>query len=1035
MNKNKKSKNDKKGQGTILKESDKATTKKNTSNTFVSEEIKHVVPKSEIAKTKAFSDRNPVQFELAYKAAYHAAKAANCSDLFDNNREVPNMMYPTIIAPRDLPEFSKLSFETQKAVILAADRMNREALEIAEKANKFRKFIIDAQAEALKIFQKHFDIGLVERAGAKEDLEDGRFKDVVEKIKKLQAINRDDIIDDLKHHIESGVKWIPSQATIQEAFDYMETIESIRDRLTDSKTSEAQRVVNLVRMIKRSEEAAGGFSSTLEMLKKTKEQHELESMKTMRIILERIHSENISMKLNATRQADRDTEALKRLVSQGKAEVKKKERANAATTNTSKNVEDTEESLSHPTFKCRVVVDGKPCGGNHGDYNHNRVVKLRSKSDKKSSTINKTPFRDQKANEAIEERINAAKAAGITEGKTQAEREYMNASNRDQARRIENLETITSQSGSSRDERRRTHQAVANYADDWENRSTMSGRSGSNRSEHRTWEQANMVSEEEDIKATVEREIELRIVPLMENRLAPIILNVQLLFDRMAWITGGAFQPQQLIQIERCCMARDDDEDDALEKLVAKLGIPREYVVRQSSVAKDSEHSSKQSEKLTTTKQEPTPVIEKLTTAKQESTTTIKREPTMTRSTIDVKREPLRSSIHLDNKLESLLSSISDRLETIQTTVIDTYSNQRDLAEAVVENSVHLSSLIRGMNNNLSELIQSVSNDITAKSSEIAEESSNQSLSRHEQQKTFDQNKSLEMIRGVRTAMVTMLNMQETLISNISVLPTRTDLGVYIMPNIDEYLTMQTIIHNPTTAEEEKSILDQNTQISTTDDENSIKLTTPPPLIEDAIAEQTTGGRGRGGSFDRLNPTGRGTFTSPRGGLGHGYNTRSTSRSPPPEQNTRDETACPAMEIWDGHHRAYNTSIDKMQKILDSGTTSTFLPSAEGATVIGPASGSVVFGGNDKLRLPMKYAVHRRDTGPAVVVEGLPQELHSVSKYGTMKRDSLFHNGKCYIFDRHSLKVLRTGRERNGLYYLDDDCTETRSILKILTSP
>ena len=190
---------------------------------------------------------------------------------------------------------------------------------------------------------------------------------------------------------------------------------------------------------------------------------------------------------------------------------------------------------------------------------------------------------------------------------------------------------------------------------------------------------------------------------------------------------------------------------------------------------------------------------------------------------------------------------------------------------------------------------------------------------------------------------------------------------------------------------------------------------------------------GRGSIARTLSTPGQATFNIPRSsgpsGVGHGYGTRSSTMGSPIAQR---EEASLAQEAWPTTDAKANNAKDKAPMMLDSGCTNNFLSSAEGATIVGPATGSIVFGGNDNLRMPIKLKVHRKDTGPAIVVEGLPQELHSVSKYGSMGRDSLFHNGRCYIFDRRTLKVLRMGRERHGLYYLDDRMIENRNIAEIL---
>ena len=100
-----------------------------------------------------------------------------------------------------------------------------------------------------------------------------------------------------------------------------------------------------------------------------------------------------------------------------------------------------------------------------------------------------------------------------------------------------------------------------------------------------------------------------------------------------------------------------------------------------------------------------------------------------------------------------------------------------------------------------------------------------------------------------------------------------------------------------------------------------------------------------------------------------------------------------------------------------------------------PLSGFVVLGGNSDMKLPIRGKLHIEGLGEAIVVEGMRQELHSVSKLDEEGYDTLFSNGRAYIFSRANHKVIRTGTMRRGLYFIDSTVDTDRSIEEIMKLP
>ena len=300
-----------------------------------------------------------------------------------------------------------------------------------------------------------------------------------------------------------------------------------------------------------------------------------------------------------------------------------------------------------------------------------------------------------------------------------------------------------------------------------------------------------------------------------------------------------------------------------------------------------------------------------------------------------------------------------------------------------------------------------------------------------------------------RTVDIKMLSSQEWIENRLMQCPTKEDLGIQKRPipiaNVTEEESSDEDM--PELLEEEygrsaaesttkrhldevSNIIAELTTLGRDEESTAVESITETQSHPSNTAEpQESRGRGRGSSFDKTATPGRGSLHSSKPpGSEHGHYTRASSRSPPPDK----EMANPAQERWGEPQQHAHNATGKVPKIVDSGCTSTFVTSAEGARITGEANGSVVFGGKENLKMPMKYSVWREDTGPAIVVENLPQELHSVSKYGIRGLDTLFCNGMCYIYDRQTLRVKRVAVEKRGLYYIDDSIREERSIMDIL---
>lgn len=131
------------------------------------------------------------------------------------------------------------------------------------------------------------------------------------------------------------------------------------------------------------------------------------------------------------------------------------------------------------------------------------------------------------------------------------------------------------------------------------------------------------------------------------------------------------------------------------------------------------------------------------------------------------------------------------------------------------------------------------------------------------------------------------------------------------------------------------------------------------------------------------------------------------------------------------------SAVTRVPAIYDSGASATMICSDEGCTKSSSQAGgkNVVFGGfngEPGMAKSILARVHRPDIGDALVVQGLKQELLSVSKLGKYGRDCLFTRGRCYLYDRDSLKVLSTGTEKQGLYYSDGPYIGQMSIMDVL---
>ena len=151
------------------------------------------------------------------------------------------------------------------------------------------------------------------------------------------------------------------------------------------------------------------------------------------------------------------------------------------------------------------------------------------------------------------------------------------------------------------------------------------------------------------------------------------------------------------------------------------------------------------------------------------------------------------------------------------------------------------------------------------------------------------------------------------------------------------------------------------------------------------------------------------------------------------------EGASPASESWDKDVRTDGAEkanavqpAGKIKQLIDSGSTSHFVASPKGATIVGEAKGNVILGGNGAMKMPMTLRIYRPGLGRAVVVPGLSQELHSVSKYGEAGMDTLFTHGRVYIYRRDDHEIVRTGSQHGGLYYADDDTDRTQTIAELM---
>ena len=908
------------------------------------------------------------------------------------------MVYPAYKDPLKTPGFEKIPKETQLKIVKLVEKSNRESLDIAEKQNKFRKQLIDQHAIALKILNKHVDSGLIERASAKIDLELGRFKEVLDKISRLQATYAVDIIEDTKQHIESLVKWDPNKATFPEAADYMELAEGVRDKLTGTVTSEAQRAANLIKMILRSELASKGFEGTIDHIRKTWPPQDKDSLSKIRETLDRIHSDNITLQLAKNKQNALDSDVIKRLISENKIELKKKEGANMAKDAKEqdpkkappKTIADQLKALEHPFFKCKYKVDGATCEGNHSTRDHDKVVDLQRRE---KARVETTAFNKQKqANAVMEEKINAARLAGIAEGKTIAEAASVASGSR------------TSRSdGYRRDDQHRDQYEprranAAHHSDhsDWEERSTMSARSDRSNQHH-----AN------NAIAMYDQATESQVSAIVEARLHPIMFNLHQLYEQLAYLKGSV---QYLFDRDHrcipegqevCCMTEEcDDEEQNIDNVLLLLGLTRtEMNLPRSDIRR---------------------II------KEEPKTVVKQEPAIASGKLAGPGPPIHAE-HGHSHSEAQGTSMEDIIHLILGSMNEINSGVDGVYRLTENNVSELQNIQSGM-----EVICSDARD------------SKDLLDRIDERVT----KEASISRTTNVAMMRMMAKMSAKIDKLEeeltawrAMPSRDTSPRADSDDIPQQTTAPTGKAVSMTTAERTPSLDSTTEISTPRSRPARVERSPNSLrpVNAKVTYRSLGegirsnSCGRGSVARTLSTPGQATFNIPRSsghsGVGHGYGTRSSTMGSPIAQR---EEASLAQEAWPTTDARANNAKDKAPMMLDSGCTNNFLSSAEGATIIGPATGSIVFGGNDKLRMPMKFKVHRKDTGSAIVVEGLPQELHSVSKYGSLGRDSLFHRGRCYIFDRRTLEVLRVGRERQGLYYLDDQMVEKRSIAEIL---
>ena len=180
---------------------------------------------------------------------------------------------------------------------------------------------------------------------------------------------------------------------------------------------------------------------------------------------------------------------------------------------------------------------------------------------REQAKIETTAFNKQKAHAAMEEKINAARAAGIAEGKAIAEAASV-ASDRSRTSRTDAYR----REDQHHDQRERRANFAANHSDhsDWEERSTMSARSDRSNQHH-----AN------NAIAVYDQAVESQVSAIVDARLHPIMFNLHQLYEQLAYLKGSVQhlfdRDHQYIPEgqEVCCMTEeyeDDDEEQNIEQ-------------------------------------------------------------------------------------------------------------------------------------------------------------------------------------------------------------------------------------------------------------------------------------------------------------------------------------------------------------------------------------------------------------------------------------------------------------------------------------
>ena len=1031
------------------------TTKTNNSLLFASNVYLETRSQIELANTKATNAHNIIEWVIAKKLLSQDVTSGNHEQIFDPDFPgVPQLYIATIIKSSELPGY-ELASEEDKLELdqFAATENHLDGLEMKLR-NSNRSEILKLSTAAKNIFEKRVDKSLVTYVDGTKDLTAGRIGIVLVKIEKYIRTQHIALLKDLNIMITSTIKWQKGTSLM----DLRLFVEIIIDSLeTLSGVEQVSGAISTLMMniIKRTPWSKKEYGPSVEHVERQLTKEELEDDDKVWEKLNNEYEKLNSNKQEQLRQDNEDDATIKRLQLAGKIKMEggRKEHANLVKFEEKKTNHKPYDKSKHPQQKlsikeqrklldnnnatCQALLPGgRTCREHHETHNHDEAKKLDSIM---STWTTKTPFKEQKppATTASKEsamytveQVNAAVVAATAIERGKAMTAFAKRNN-------EAMQAFAKQ------------QEGANYAD-YDEYSVMSDARPS-KTEH-----ANMAVADEHSVPTQDQLTNLsnhcallntvtsnhnastEMMSIMSSFIAKTDLQCTILGQQ---IHHQSMQIQHLSMMianhnqpfpEQVHMISETDDDHPILTRSEKVGMQLSLQLHAALETLETRLTKHFDEKIIESETRIMCSAAGLTVLPGQEVDTIWYQ--------DPEDEYDCTSLHSETSIDAEQANMisgrpmSEGTRKILQQSAHLFKNQRVPAAAATTATIDATVVTTQSTTTLasSQPLSPPSPPPTTGSGVTIDSNAIQSLTNN--------NHAPTILEAIATMSGTMKRVDTVILAAIH--DSKTNINQLTTQMEDSNTRLDEIDFNLRAVQEQQvlsngKIEDIIDMLEAGEQNNQRRHNTEAQRQHELLrsidarlhmSRTNTPMPQRNATSNISTPQTR-AVTAARARIDHII----------PEQTAHTDTieqqgASPAEENWGKESQALLATTDNapIKKLIDSGATSHFIASAEGTTILGPAKGSVMFGGNNSMTKQMSLRVHRDGLGKAVVVPGLTQELHSVSKYGSEGMDTLFRRGRAYVFRRDTEEIVQTGTERGGLYYCDERPDRSRTIEQIM---